>query len=301
APVNVGTLLLGPLTSSLFYLRRSCAQEMKILHVWNTAGVGSIIGKYMDRLFGTESLVVMRKAFDPFGFTTYGQLWDCGAKMFVLKSLLKARKFDVIHVHSVDRIVPYLKLLYPDRPVVMHYHGDEIRDKWAQRQKYWVKADVVICATLSLFGSGAPSRAVLVPNPVDTEVFCPGDVKPLSGTALHFPRNADDLATEHANQYNLELTIYDGKARGIIPYLRLPEFLRRYEYYIDVKRNYAGILLKGGISKTGLEALSCGLKVIKWDGSQVQGLPAENRPENVARQVYTLYEGALSGSIDRFS
>jgi len=266
---------------------------MKILHVWNTAGVGSIIGKYMDRLFSTESLVVMRKAFDPFGFTTCGQLWDCGAKMFVLKSMLKARKFDVIHVHSVDRIVPYLKLVYPHELVVLHYHGDEIRDKWTQRQQYWAKADVLVCATLSLFGSGTPSRAVLLTNPVDTETFCPGEEKPSPGTALHFPRNADDLAIEYAKEHGLELTIYDGKTQGIIPYVRLPEVLRRYEYYIDVKRNYAGTLLKGGMSKTGLEALACGLKVIKWDGSQVQGLPAENRPENVARQVYALYKAAL--------
>jgi hypothetical protein len=61
--------------------------HMRVLHVCNTAGVASVIAKYMDRLFGTESLVVWRKVFDPYGLTTYGELWDCGAKEFALKCL----------------------------------------------------------------------------------------------------------------------------------------------------------------------------------------------------------------------
>ena len=37
---------------------------MKVLHIWNTSGVASIIAKFMDKLFDTKSLVVHRKAFD---------------------------------------------------------------------------------------------------------------------------------------------------------------------------------------------------------------------------------------------
>jgi len=40
------------------------AEKLKVLHIWNTAGVGSIIAKYMDKTFGTESWVIMRKRFD---------------------------------------------------------------------------------------------------------------------------------------------------------------------------------------------------------------------------------------------
>lgn len=43
---------------------------MRILHVWNTAGVASVIAKFMDRLLGTKSLVVHRRAFDLFSVTT---------------------------------------------------------------------------------------------------------------------------------------------------------------------------------------------------------------------------------------
>jgi hypothetical protein len=51
--------------------------KLKILHIWNTAGVGSVIAKFMDSMYPTESQVVMRKEFDKFGFTTLGEVWDC--------------------------------------------------------------------------------------------------------------------------------------------------------------------------------------------------------------------------------
>lgn len=112
---------------------------MKILRIWNTAGVASIIAKFMDRLLGTKSLVVHRRALDPFGVTTYGELWDCSVKMFALKCILLARKFDIIHIHSFDELIPYLKILYPNKPIILHYHGTDIRGKRLQRKNTGVK------------------------------------------------------------------------------------------------------------------------------------------------------------------
>ncbi|MEM2621222.1 MAG: hypothetical protein QXN22_08190 [Thermofilaceae archaeon] len=265
---------------------------MRILHIWNTAGVASIIAKYMDRLFGTKSLVIHRAAFDPYGFTTYGELWNCGAKSFALRSLLKARNFDIIHVHYFDKIVPYLKLLYPDKPIILHYWGDDIRGKWREKQKYWEKADAVLYAAPDLLGEGAPKHAIYVPCPVDTEIFYPRPVKPKPNSAFHFSYNADDLATDYAKRYGLELTIYDRKKHGPIPHLKLPEILCQYEYYIDVKRSCGRLI--HGIGKTGREALACGLKVITWEGKIIEGLPRENYPEEVASRVFAIYKSILS-------
>jgi len=230
-----------------------------VLHIWNTAGVGSIIAKYMDKLFGVKSLVVHRKRFDPYGVTVYGELWDCGAKIFVLKCLWLARKFDIIHVHALDKIVPFLKILYPRKPVVLHHHGSDIRGRWSSRRKYWSRADIILYSTLDLLNHETPKHAVYMPNPIDTEFFHPHPIKPKPKTALHFSYNADDLARKYAEKYNLNLTIM---RRGI-PYLKLPETLVKYEYYIDVKRSRNGVLLKGSLSKTALEALACGVKVIR--------------------------------------
>jgi len=262
---------------------------MKVLHIWNTAGVGSIIAKYMDRLFGTESLVVYRRAFDRYGVTTYGELWDCGAKMFTLKCLLKVRKFDIVHIHSFDKIVPLVKLFYPKKPIVLHYHGSDIRGKWSLRRKYWSKANALIYSTLDLADNETPKHAIYMPNPVDTEVFYPSAVKSTPKTAFHVSYNADDVALKYAQQYNLKLTIYDRTKNGGIPHSKFPKILCQYEYYIDVKRDAAGILLKVPLSKTALEALACNLKVITWNGRIIEGLPSQNLPENVARQIFAIY------------
>ncbi|MBS7606180.1 glycosyltransferase, partial [Candidatus Bathyarchaeota archaeon] len=139
---------------------------MRILHIWNTAGVASVIAKFMDRLFGTKSLVVHRRAFDPFGVTTYGELWDCGAKTFALKCLVLARKFDIIHIHSFDKLIPYLKFLYPNKPIVLHYHGSDIRGKWLQKEKRWSKADAILYSTQDVVNEETPKIAIYSPNPV---------------------------------------------------------------------------------------------------------------------------------------
>jgi len=260
---------------------------MKVFHVCNTAGVASIIAKYMDRLFGTESLVVCRKVFDPYGLTTYGEVWDCGANEFALKCLLLARKFDIIHVHSFDKLVPLLKFLYPKKPVILHYHGTDIRGKWALKKRYWSKAEAILYSTKDLLNDETPKDAIYMPNPVDTEIFYSCAIKPQPKTAFHFSYGADDLAREYSKKYGLKLTIHDVRKHGVIPHLRLPKVLCIFEYYVDVKR--VGQETASAMSKTGLEALACGLKVIRWDGSVIIGLPLENRPENISKKIFDLY------------
>jgi glycosyltransferase involved in cell wall biosynthesis len=259
---------------------------MKILHISNTAGVAGVIAKYMDRLFNARSMVVQRS--NRVCFPVYGEVWDCGPKMFTLKCLLKARKFDIIHVHYFDKIIPYLRLLYPRKPIVMHYHGDDIRGKWSLRRKYWSKADAVLYSTLELLDEETPQQAVYMPNPVDTEIFHPCSIEPKPKTAFHFSYNADDVAVEYARRYGLELTIYDKQKHGVIPHLKLPEVLCQYEYYVDVKR-VSGGKIGSALSKTGFEALACNLKVIRWDGEIMEGLPPENHPENVAKKIFDIY------------
>lgn len=263
--------------------------HLRILHVWNTAGVGSVIAKYMDKLLGTRSLVVNRRAFDPYGVTTFGELWDDGAKIFTLKCILKARGFDFVHVHYFDRIVPLLKYFYPKKPVVLHYHGDDIRHKWSLRRKYWKKADAILYSTSDLQDDETPRHAIYMPNPVDTEIFHPCSRTHESKTAFHIFYNADDLANEYATRYGLQLTIHHWKTEGRIPHLKLAETFCQYEYYIDARKSPLGDLIKVPLSKTALEALACGLKVVTWDGKIVNDFPSENRPGNVVRQIFNVY------------
>jgi glycosyltransferase involved in cell wall biosynthesis len=260
------------------------------LHVWDVAGVANIIAKFMDKTCGTQSYVIARKAFDPFGLNLYSKPIDSGAKMFVFRALLKARRYDIIHVHTLDKIVPHLKLLYK-KPVVLGYNGSDIRYKWNARRKFWSKADLVTYSTLELATAETPLEALWIPCPIDTELFFPQPNRKVVGTALSFEYRANDLAKEYAEKHGLLLTI---KQRDV-PYLSMPTLLANYEFYIDVKKDTDGKVSEA-LSKTGLEALACGCKVIRWDGQIMSGLPEEHRAENVARKLYGIYQSFLKRS-----
>ncbi|RLG92000.1 hypothetical protein DRO37_09580 [Candidatus Bathyarchaeota archaeon] len=141
-------------------------------------------------------------------------------------------------------------------------------------------ADAILYSTPDLCDSEAPARAVYVPNPVDTELFRRLDsVKRRRNLALAFNHNLDlDRAMHYACRYGLSIELLE---RGL-PYGELPKILNRYEYYIDRTSPKS-------LSKTALEALACGLKVIRWDGRVVSGLPRDHRPERVAEMIWRIY------------
>ncbi|UCC39901.1 MAG: hypothetical protein JSV96_00090 [Candidatus Aminicenantes bacterium] len=258
---------------------------MKILHIWNTTASGSTISKFMNRIYKTHSWVITRRQFDLYGHTTYGETSKLGAKLFTLKTILKAMNYDIIHVHAFDKIIPYLKLIYPNKKILLHYRGTDIRGKWDSRIKYWSKADIVFVSTEDLL-EDAPSGTIYIPRAVDTDFFYPRGISNY-GTAFHVSYKADDLAIKYAKENNLSLTIHD-RLKNPIQYQKFGEILSEYEYYIDVKRDNEGRVLDA-MSKTGLESLACGLKVIRWDGKVVKELPIRNLPENVVKKLFNIY------------
>ena len=195
---------------------------MRILHIWNTAGVASLIAKYTDRDFGTESLVIHRRAYDPYGLTTFGELLDCGPREFTIRAIAKARGYDIVHVHYFYKIVPYLRLFYPRKSIIMHFHGDDVRGKWKERRRYWKKANVVLYSTLDLKNHETPKHAIYLPNPVDTEIFRPHGMANEPRGAFHISHDVDDAAMELARSHGVELTIHDRRKNGPIPYTQLP-------------------------------------------------------------------------------
>jgi len=261
---------------------------MKVLHIWNTAGVGSIIAKYMHRLHGVDSWVLSRKKFDPFGLTTYGECWDCGGKVFTCKALWEARKYHLFHIHGLDRVVPLLKFLYPNKPIVLHYHGSDIRERWNKRKPFWRFADVILVSTKELL-EGSPEGVIYIPNPVDTDLFTPKHKILYPNSAFHMEYLADDLAEEIADNYGLKLYVHDC-IENPIPHQKLADVLRNFSYYIDVKRVDADFKVGKSLSKIGLEALACGLKVINRDGEVIENLPEEHKPKNVCEKLHQIYK-----------
>ncbi len=179
---------------------------MRILHIWNTAGVGGLIARYMDRYYGTESFCVMRSSHDPFDLMTKGKVYDEKAIKWYIRIILMSRKYDVLHLHGLDNLISIFKLLYPSKKIIIHYHGSKIRNKWDTRKRYWKSADHILVSTPDLL-EGSPKNAIYIPNIIDEDL-----VKSISGSpkkkgsAFHVDRFA------RARARVLEYPYSEGKA-----------------------------------------------------------------------------------------
>jgi len=260
---------------------------MKILHIWSCAGVSCLIAKYMDSRHGTQSDVIITEKWDKIGLNDYRTTRMKSKPMFGLRGLAMARDYDLIHVHYHSIFIPFLKMLYK-KPVIMHFHGSDVRHNWKAILKRIKRADCVIVSTPDLL-KGSPQGTSWIPNPVDTVKFNPrGSWPRLKGNkALTFSYGADEHAEAIAEHYDLELDII----KTPIQYEDVPELMSQYRFYIDVKRVLGRLLYPGDVlSKAGLEALAMGLKVISKDLSIREGLPDIHRPENVADSLFYTYE-----------
>ena len=258
------------------------------MHIWDVSGVANTVAKFMDRTCGTQSKVIVRKKFDRFGFNTQGEVVTGGALKFAAKCLAQARRYDLVHVHSWDAIIPWLKRLY-DKPVVFTNHSLLISKTWDSRLGNLKKADAITVVTESF----TKSRSVYIPNPVDTDLF--QDLhRHATGTAVHREYSATQEAEALARGRGLKLTVIP-RAQPV-RHSELSALLNQYEYFVDVRRIPAlSPDIFPEVSKMALEALACGCKVISWDDRVLEGLPEQNRPENVVRKYYEVYRGLLGG------
>lgn len=230
------------------------------------------------------------KSLDPWNITSYygGQIY-LATTLTTIRFLVKGLGHDIVHVHSAYRYVLYFKRLYRQRKVVMHFHGEDVRLKgWDALRQVTERADLTLVSTQDLL-KGAPQDVFWLPNPIDIEHFKPMPSLRTAGTALYFVKHQqgeDSLWPQKvANRYGLKLHVHD-RVTSPITYSQLPQFLNRFEYYID--RNYISSL-----SKTALEALACGLEVIAWNEEIMQELPETHEPRNVIEKLWSLYQKML--------
>lgn len=265
---------------------------MKILHVWDQAGIACILAKF-QRKFGHTVDIFKRDGYDPFGmFGFYSEpLLAIDGKKFINHVAKKAEDYDVIHVHSLYKIIPDLRKKYRNKKIILHYHGSEVRGKYIEdkRKEAELASDFILGSTPDLVNYVQNLR--YVPNPIDTDHFRPIDhVK--SGKALTIKTHLTDIprAIEHIKFQGLDLEI-DIIDRTINPieYSKMPSYLAGYDLYVDI-RWIEGILLKN-LSKTALESLACGLQVLQHDLTRIQGLPTDNNPVKIVDELSKLYSG----------
>jgi len=267
----------------------------KVIHIWGICGIGGLLSRYMIKYYPNdyESISIARKSHDVYNHSNeYTLVWDNRASMWLSKCLLKARKFDIIHIHSGISWIKYFRFLYPDSKIVIHLHGTKIRGRW---NKYDLsKADLILVSTSDLLEE-SPDRTKYLPDPIDEELINninALNIKKIKGKAFHVDRFAYLKAVEYAIDNKLELFPFN---RGITP-LDHKNFLIKmaeYEYVIDVKKDFTNSVYEDkilkAISLTGLEALALGCKVIDWNNEVIDRLPIEHKSENVALLLNAFY------------
>jgi hypothetical protein len=269
---------------------------LKVLHVWDQAGVGCILAKYQRRR-GHHVKVLKRSTYDPFAiFSFYNEsLIDADGKQFLKLTVKEAKAYDVIHVHSLFKIVPELRRRYRDKRIVLHYHGSEIRGKDVDpiRLEAEDKSDVILVSTPDLINYVKNDKVQHVSNPVDTEHFRKKDSSSESSTrSLMITSDRIDIGQilSHLARSDLNLTIDKTIDRSLnpVPYSKLPSLFYQYSVYIDIK--YIDGVLLTSLSKSALEALAAGLKVLTYNLQYIKELPGINKPEYAVDRVLDIYQ-----------
>jgi glycosyltransferase involved in cell wall biosynthesis len=264
---------------------------MRILHIWDQAGVACILAREHRRR-GHEVRILKRAGYDPFKISQFYRepLLDMDGKAFLKLAVREAGNYDLIHVHSLYKVVPDLRKKHRDTKVVLHYHGSEIRGRQGDplKEEAESKSDAILGSTTDL-KDHVSSDITHLPNPVDTEHFrSDGNNVGNGAFTIRTTRGDSQWVLDYLrrNGVDLQVDIVD-RENNPIPYSQVPTFLKQYGVYVDIK--YIDRTLLAAPSKTGLESLSCGLRVLNHELKYVKGLPEEHRPEVVARKALDVY------------
>jgi hypothetical protein len=214
----------------------------------------------------------------------------------------------------VDIVIILRKKFGRSKKIILHYHGSEIRGSYQSveglnlahasflkikmrvrkllRNRKHLKAqrlaDAVIVSTPDLLQW--VTNCTYLPNPVDIDLFKPLTIYEKKKNALTIKTEVTDTrwAIDYCNNNNInvDIEVYD-RAQSPIMYADMPNFLRQYSMYVDIK--YVNETVLEALSKTGLEALACGLKVLNYRLEYRQGLPIEHDPTRVVSILSKIY------------
>jgi hypothetical protein len=297
---------------------------MRILHIWDQAGVAFVLAKY-QRLNGHDSKAIMVREYDKYGIGKFYNQYVIDATLddFDQKSIDEAHSADILHIHSRGDMVFKMREKYGNsKKIILQYHGTDIRGIKKQKLPHRSKlsdlavrgiftyrrvrdvilikkrihakaqrlADAVIVSTPDLLP--IVSKAIYLPNPIDTDHFTPDKSSSRSekARALTMDTEATDvrLTLSYCKKHNVNLdTDVYNRIRDPIMYGDMPAFLKKFGVYVDV-RFVDGKILEN-LSKTALEALACGLDVLDYKLDSRHGLPEEYNPMNVTSRLETIY------------
>ncbi len=208
----------------------------------------------------------------------------------------KSKKI-VLHYHGTDiRGLKKQKLPHrsriSDSAIRLIYLYRRIKDTILLKKRIHSKvqslSDLIIVSTpdlLQYVSSKRGIKKIYLPNPIDSDLFNPGIIPSvnsrgnLQADAVTMDTEVTNMSWVHnylkINNINLNVDVYD-RIKHPLMYSELPRFLKSYKIYVDIR--YVDGRILHNLSKTGLEALACGLDVLDFDLKFRHGLPIEHCP-----------------------
>ena len=136
-------------------------------------------------------------------------------------------------------------------------------------------------------------NAKYLPNPVDVEHFSKDDAnhnKVNNNNALTMKTETVNIQKMlqycKENNINLNIEIFD-RTKTPLLHAEIPNLLKKYDIYVDIKIVNDKII--ESLSKTGLESLACGLRVLNYKLEYIDKLPEKHNPLNVVNQLENIY------------
>jgi glycosyltransferase involved in cell wall biosynthesis len=215
----------------------------------------------------------------------------------------------VLHYHGTDirglnkQKLPHRSRI-SDTAIRLIYSYRRIRNAILLKKRIHPKvqslSDLIIVSTPDLLQYISAKRKIkkmYLPNPVDSDLFNP-DIIPSAKSGDNLKAQAVTMDTEvtnvpwvqnylKINNINFDIDVYD-RVKHPLMYSELPGFLKRYKIYVDI-RHVDGKILPN-LSKTGLEALACGLDVLDFNLKFRNGLPIEHCPLTAVSKLSDEYD-----------
>jgi glycosyltransferase involved in cell wall biosynthesis len=302
---------------------------MRILHIWDQAGVACILAKYQSRQ-GHSASVLRIKSQDKYGINRFYEEFVIYSSQedFIQRSLKEAEAAQLIHIHSrLDVLFPLREKFGRSKKIILHYHGTDIRGLISSKEnhpksggeislfsnvipqsksflrkilrkksssyrihkKAQTTADVVLVSTPDLLSLA--EGATYLPNPIDTEHFKPDEI----------PRKDRKRAlTIDTEATDVRRTLKYCKSHNIDTEIEVYDRTQKpvmygkmpnflKRYDIYVDIRYVNGHVLENLSKTALESLACGLEVLDHRLEYRKGLPSEYNPSSVLSKISNFY------------
>lgn len=269
---------------------------IKVLHILDMAGVSSILTHYYNKIGnGHADLIYHQKKNISLEISEFyeGKAFS-KFKFLLITGLKNSIKYDIIHIHGAEILIPLFKIT--GKKIILHYHGSDIND---EKRSNSIKR--IICRSMAdlIIYNGKEMkdkiktikniRKEYLPNPVDIEHFH-STIKNKIGSVSFVSNNLDKEKTIESIQSISNTKIIDLDLQHI-PYKNMPEFLSKFEMYIDVKIMPWGYILPD-LSTTALQALACDCKVYH-NGQILKEFPEEHKPKNIIKKLNFFYKELL--------